>query len=288
MKVNEFLQKAELAFNSKTLYIKGCFGAPMGYGSNRTRYSTNNTYNKKRASLIMATSDDTFGFDCICLLKGCMGGWSGKLNAVYGGTIVNNEKEAYKKGQFPTELSYGTERVPDYGENKMITVCTNVSEDFSNIIPGEMLWKDGHAGIYIGNGLAIECTPSWADGVQKTAVSNIGTKKGYNSRKWTKHGKLPWIDYSAVAPQPTPSPTPAPTPTATTPNPPMPKLQQGSTGKAVKVWQVIVGATVDGVFGKNTRQATISFQAKAFPGQPSEWDGIVGNHTWTKGLQSLS
>lgn len=274
MKVKEFLEKAELAFDSKTLYIKGCFGAPMGYKNNRTRYSTNNDYNRGRADLIMSASDDTFGFDCVNLLKGILWGWNADLKKVYGGA------------------QYASNDVPDIGENAMIAKCSDVSTDFSNIIPGEMLWLDGHAGIYIGNGLAIECTPKWADGVQKTAVSNIGTKKGYNSRKWTKHGKLPWIDYSAVIPQPTPSPaptpTPTPTPTATTPNPPMPKLQQGSTGKAVKVWQVIVGATVDGVFGKNTRQATITFQAKSFPGQPGEWDGIVGNHTWTKGLQSLS
>lgn len=38
---------------------------------------------------------------------------------------------------------------------------------------------------------------------------------------------------------------------------------------------------VDGIFGKNTRGATISFQRIAFPGQPNEWDGIIGPKTWT-------
>ena len=33
-----------------------------------------------------------------------------------------------------------------------------------------------------------------------TAVGNIGNKAGYNSRKWTKHGKLPYITY--VQPEP--------------------------------------------------------------------------------------
>ena len=28
-----------------------------------------------------------------------------------------------------------------------------------------------------------------------TAVSNIGTKAGYNARKWTKWGKIPYINY---------------------------------------------------------------------------------------------
>jgi phosphatidylserine/phosphatidylglycerophosphate/cardiolipin synthase-like enzyme len=38
---------------------------------------------------------------------------------------------------------------------------------------------------------------------------------------------------------------------------------------------------VDGIFGQNTRKATVSFQRVAFPGQPNEWDGIIGPHTWT-------
>lgn len=38
--------------------------------------------------------------------------------------------------------------------------------------------------------------------------------------------------------------------------------------------------TVDGIFGSNTRAATVSFQRLAFPGQPNEWDGIIGPKTW--------
>jgi phosphatidylserine/phosphatidylglycerophosphate/cardiolipin synthase-like enzyme len=38
---------------------------------------------------------------------------------------------------------------------------------------------------------------------------------------------------------------------------------------------------VDGIFGAHTRAATVSFQRIAFPGQPSEWDGIIGPRTWT-------
>lgn len=53
----------------------------------------------------------------------------------------------------------------------------------------------GHIGVYIGNGLAVECTPRWSDGVQITAVHNIGKIAGYNGRTWTKHGKLPHVNY---------------------------------------------------------------------------------------------
>ena len=52
--------------------------------------------------------------------------------------------------------------------------------------------------MYIGDGLAVECTPIWDNGVQITAVQNIGTKAGYHARKWQKHGKLPWVEYDTV------------------------------------------------------------------------------------------
>lgn len=71
----------------------------------------------------------------------------------------------------------------------------------------------------------------------------------------------------------------------------MPQIRLNSKGKAVRVWQTILGFTgddVDGVFGKNTRNATIEFQKKAFPNDKSEWDGIVGDKTWKAGLESVT
>ena len=56
-----------------------------------------------------------------------------------------------------------------------------------------------HIGIYIGDGLCVECTPAWKNCVQITAVGNIGTKSGYNTRTWKKHGKLPYVDYTTKA-----------------------------------------------------------------------------------------
>nr|WP_325304864.1 hypothetical protein [uncultured Oscillibacter sp.] len=37
----------------------------------------------------------------------------------------------------------------------------------------------------------VECAPKWRNKVQVTAASNIGTKAGYNARRWTKWGKSP-------------------------------------------------------------------------------------------------
>jgi|GEM_PF-2925887 len=51
----------------------------------------------------------------------------------------------------------------------------------------------GHIGVYIGGGLAVECTPAWDDKVQITACNK--TVYGYHRRNWTKHGKLPYITY---------------------------------------------------------------------------------------------
>lgn len=182
MKAAEFVEKLiDAAKNYKTLYIMGCFGAPMT-AANKKRYCSNHTYNKQaaRTAMIKAASADTFGFDCVCLIKGILWGWDGDTSKQYGGA------------------GYAINGVPDIGADTMITKCAGVSKDFSNIAVGEALWCEGHIGVYIGNGLGVECTPRWENDVQITAVANIGKKSGYNARTWTKHGKLPYIEYDAA------------------------------------------------------------------------------------------
>ncbi len=166
----------DVALNYKTLYVNGCFGAPMT-DKNKERYTQNTSYNKRpeRTALINAASSDTFGFDCVCFIKGLLWGWDGDLEHVYGGA------------------GYQANDVPDIGENSMIERSSDISTDFSAIEIGEAVWIDGHIGIYIGNGLAVECTPSWKDGVQVTACN--ASKRGFQLRQWTKHGKLPYVEY---------------------------------------------------------------------------------------------
>ncbi len=179
----EFCKKLkDAATNHNTLYVMGCFGAPMittPY-NNVARYTSNNSYNKdaKRTAMIVAAADKTppvFGFDCVCLIKGILWGWNGSPKARYGGS------------------GYACNGVPDIGADSMITVCSGVSTDFSKIEPGEAVWMQGHIGVYIGDGLAVECTPKWANKVQITACNC--SKSGYNRRNWTKHGKLPYVEY---------------------------------------------------------------------------------------------
>lgn len=63
----------------------------------------------------------------------------------------------------------------------------------------------------------------------------------------------------------------------------MKTIQKGSTGRAVRVWQVIAGTAVDGSFGDKTVVATKKFQKE----HGLTADGIVGKITWNKGLASL-
>lgn len=165
-----------VATDYKTLYVMGCFGAPMT-ASNKTRYCSNHDYNKKaeRTAMIQAASEDTFGFDCVCLIKGILWGWCGNTSKTYGGA-------AYKSND-----------VPDIGADSMIKVCSDISTDFSKIEIGEAVWMEGHIGVYVGGGLAVECTPKWDNKVQITACNQ--SVSGYNRRNWTKHGKLPYITY---------------------------------------------------------------------------------------------
>ncbi len=180
----EFVKKLEtVAKEYKTLYVMGCFGAPLK-GSNVIRYCNNHSYNKSasRQRLIKANANQNppvFGFDCVNLLKAILWGWSGNASMTYGGA------------------KYASNGVPDINADSMFGKCADQSTNFSKIEVGEALWVKGHIGVYIGNGLAVECTPSWANKVQITAVGNIGKKSGYNTRNWTKHGKLPYIEYIA-------------------------------------------------------------------------------------------
>lgn len=63
----------------------------------------------------------------------------------------------------------------------------------------------------------------------------------------------------------------------------MTTIKRGSKGKAVKVWQIIVGATPDGTFGGNTESKTKNWQTS----HGLKADGIVGSKSWKAGLGSL-
>ena len=66
----------------------------------------------------------------------------------------------------------------------------------------------------------------------------------------------------------------------------MDTIKNGSRGKAVKIWQVILGYTgteIDGIFGQGTLADTKKLQNRL----GLEADGVVGKNTWKAGLESV-
>lgn len=185
MKSSEFIDKlVDAAENHKTLYVMGCFGAPMN-GGNVERYINHHSYNKQvaRAAMIRAAANkNIFGFDCVNLIKGILWGWTGDVSKTYGGA------------------TYVTKGVPDINADGMMLKCTGLSTNFAGIVPGEAVGLPGHIGVYIGGGKVVECTPSFKNNVQITACLNVGAISGMSGRKWKNHGKLPYITYDSAEP----------------------------------------------------------------------------------------
>ena len=63
----------------------------------------------------------------------------------------------------------------------------------------------------------------------------------------------------------------------------MKTIKKGSKGNAVKVWQIIIGTTPDGIFGSGTESVTKTWQKN----HGLTADGIVGKNSWKTGLESL-
>ena len=273
MTAKQFVETAKkIADKYTTLYVMGCFGAPMT-PSNKQRYTTNCAYNRKpaRTAMINAANANTFGFDCVNLIKGILWGWSGDRSAIYGGA------------------KYASNGVPDVNADQIMNYCTGVSTDFSKIEAGEIVHLTGHVGIYVGNGLVVECTPAWNNNVQYSALGNKGSKAGYHTRTWKNHGKLKFLDFSVPVPV-NPDPIPVPEPvkdgdymfSVST-------VQKGTKGADTMLCQKLLKVDgfkgsngkvlkLDGECGDNTVYAIRSFQTSVGIGA----DGICGQKTWSK------
>lgn len=103
----------DIAKNHKTLYVMGCFGAPLT-GENVTRYCNNHNYNKAadRTRMIKAAANQSppvYGFDCVNLIKGVLWGWCGDPSRRYGGAA------------YPTKAMLAAGTCPDVGADGMIS-----------------------------------------------------------------------------------------------------------------------------------------------------------------------
>lgn len=261
MKASNFVEKLySIATTKDTVYAWGMFGSKVTEstvnGKARQYPSWYTEYRLKTVfSPLYGKNPSVWGFDCIGLIKGVLWGFNDDMGKTYGGAV------------------YASNGVPDLSADAMIGKCSEVSTNFNDIAVGEFLWMKGHCGIYIGNGLAVESSPKWKNGVQVTACNC--SKKGYNSRYWTKHGKLPYIEYSSSTKE-----------VKTTVSIELSVLRKGSKGEQVKTLQRLLNAfgntlAVDGSFGNATFAAVKNYQKK----YNLEVDGICGGKTWNSILK---
>lgn len=176
MKSTEFIDKLLYIAGLPTAYVQSAFGAPMN-AKNRARYMALPGYNANHAEIISRLSDNTFGFDCVCLIKGILWGFNGDASKQYGGA------------------KYKSNNVPDISTEEMIAICDQVSDDFTSIEEGELVYIPGHVGVYVGGGKVVEATAKWDACVQISTLGNIKAYAGSKARIWKKHGKLPYIEY---------------------------------------------------------------------------------------------
>lgn len=198
-----------IAQNVKTRYAYGGWGEPLN-AANKIMFLTNpdwkvNQTNQAIYDGIISAEPDMFGFDCNCLVKSGLDGFSADTTKQYGGAI-------YAKP------------CPDYTIQQMLDKeCVDVSTDMTKLLICEyVVSKDkGHCGIYVGkiNGkrMVVECTYNTSYN-GKNGVQLIDMDCDARKNLWGYHGKL-WnhMNYTYKADSlyddadtPAPSPSPAP------------------------------------------------------------------------------
>ena len=176
MKVNDYLAKAVMiADTCATMYMMGGHGHSLTWNDTFNELIRDYSYNQKhekelREQFDTLKKDHPFAFDCCGLIKGIIWGFDAEYNEYGGGTV-------YQSNGLLDNNAEGL--LEHYGYD--------VSDDFTYVTPGEMLYMKGHCGIYMGDGKVIESTPKWQSKVQWTKITD---------RKWLKHCKLSVIDYT--------------------------------------------------------------------------------------------
>jgi cell wall-associated NlpC family hydrolase len=156
----------ELALQKPTLYMWGTYGKPITtslLSSKIKQYPKN--YSEARQKYIKSKIDGkTIGCDCAGLIK-----WALWTNCDINAPIKYNSK-----------TDRGTAGL--YSAAKEKGKIATLPEQ-----PGVIVYKNGHVGVYIGNGKVIECTlGKRGDGIVKTDLNAAG---------WTHWLKLPEVEY---------------------------------------------------------------------------------------------
>ncbi len=184
-----------------TVYAKGGIGWKLTdyrYNYLRNQYADNKKY-------LTPDTKGKYACDCSGMIVG----------AAYDGWRVDHE---------PT-----WSKAHDWNDKMLHDRLTDKCKP-QNAILGMCLWKKGHVGLYVGNGMSLDCNydSATSNGIHLRKIEEVG---------WTEAGKLPEIQYvtpkvgdvvpmvitkidgnkaygetEIVNPAPTPTPTPTPVP----------------------------------------------------------------------------
>lgn len=200
---------------------------------------------------------------------------------------------AYKAAGVPIDTSIVNYTGNMYGLKKYgfkdVTSSVNLNTQ-KGLQPGDILWwhgsgTNGHTAMYIGNGKIVHARGqsygSSAPGDQGTEIAVCPYYRGSWQHVYRYTGTEPVSSASTSGSNASVSvPTQKRYEVLTT----LPIVKYGSVGRAVKVWQTIIGVEADGEFGRNTLAATLQFQRAS----GLEDDGEVGKNTWGAGLKTLT
>ena len=217
---------------------------PEHYGSSRTSRYKQDIANKQVVA------------DCCGMIKGFYwsNGGEGVLESIGTGSSYTSK--------------YGS-GFPDKSANGMYEYCVKKGMEHGDIstlpeIPGLLLHKDGHVGVYIGEGYAVE-EKGFNYGCVKSAVEGRGWQH------WSKLYNLDYGDTSAIIPATSEVSLGSRL------------LKKGMSGSDVKTLQELLNQLavvtpaleVDGAFGSKTEAAVKTFQKKIGIKQ----DGLYGDQT---------
>ena len=215
-------------FEKKWVYWYGTCGyrcTESLYNSKRRQYPSHYTDSRKSGYMADIRAGKWCA-DCVGMIKAFF--WSG--------------------GVCEGQSHYASNGCPDVSANGMIDLCRTTGPIGSiPDIPGLVVWKPGHIGVYIGGGYTIEMRGFAYDCVKRKVTAG----------PWTKWGKLPMLDYAGKEPEPVAPPALGDR-----------ILRNGDRGEDVREMQeglVALGYDlgrygVDGDFGDATEMAVKEFQ----------------------------
>lgn len=172
MKTNyKFVEYLNSVLKKNTVYMWGEYGRLVTSSTiSSKRYQYPSHYDSSKVSLLRSlVNKGYYAYDCAGLIKSY---WMSN----YGNSEVKYIKK-YDKDAYGITIGNASE----------IGDVAGIPE-----IPGLLLYMKGHCGIYIGNGLVIECTSN--EKYVKRSGGGVGITN-ISDRKWEKWVKSKWISY---------------------------------------------------------------------------------------------